>query len=312
MSKKVIVHVPATSANLGPGFDVLGLALALYNDVHLETDSVHFSPFRQNLDTTVTIEGEGASFLPKDASNRILHAVYKVFEKAKRWPRGALRLKTINRIPLSRGLGSSSAAIVGGLCAANALVGGQLPLAVLIEMAVAMEGHPDNIVPAFVGGLCVAGIVKEETRFMRFPAPTNLRAVVCSPDRPLETHEARRVLPSRIPFSAAVFTSSRVAFLLSAFIQKRYHWLDFAMEDVLHQPARARLVPGMRVAILEAKAAGAYGAALSGAGSSVIAFVKPGPTAKKVGLAMQKAFASRGVTSHSQELALENKGVRTR
>src|SRR5438045_5163652 len=126
-----------------------------------------------------------------------------------------------------------------------------------------------------VGGLCISGIVEHQVRYLKFAAPSGLRAVVCSPHKPLETHEARRVLPSRIPFTAAVFTSSRVAFLLGAMLQKRYDWLDFAMEDVLHQPARARLIPGMRVSILEAKKAGAYGAALSGAGSSVIAFVKP-------------------------------------
>src|ERR1700733_1289293 len=102
MTKKVTVHVPATSANLGPGFDVLGVALALYNEVHLASDSAHFSSFHQTPHATVTIEGEGAAFLPKDASNRILHAVYKVFEKAKRWPKGSLTLKTVNRIPLSR------------------------------------------------------------------------------------------------------------------------------------------------------------------------------------------------------------------
>ncbi len=310
MSKKVIVQVPATSANLGPGFDVLGLGLALYNEVHLETDDTNFSTFRQTPATTITIEGEGAGQLPTSSSNLILRMVLKVFEKAKRWPKGAVRLKTVNRIPLARGMGSSSASIVGGLCAANALTGGRLPLSVLLEMAVNVEGHPDNVVPAFVGGLCVAGVVKGETRYLRFPAPPNLNAVVCSPDKPLETRDARRVLPSRIPFSAAVFTSSRVAFLLGALQQKRYDWLDFAMDDVLHQPARAHLIHGLKDAISEAKKAGAYGAALSGAGSSVIAFVKPGPLGKKVGLAMQKAFAAKNVTSQFQELTLDNKGVR--
>jgi len=312
MSKKVTVQVPATSANLGPGFDVLGMALALYNDVELETEESQFSSFRQSTSPTLTIEGEGASQLPKDSSNLILQSVTKVFEKAKRWPKGPWRLKTINRIPLARGLGSSSAAIVGGLCAANALTGGRLPLSVLVEMAVAMEGHPDNVVPAFVGGLCVSGVVKDETRFLKFPVPSGLRAVVCSPERPLETREARRVLPSRVPFAAAVFTSSRVAFLLGALIQKRFDWLDFAMEDVLHQPVRARLIPGMRFAIAEARKAGAYGAALSGAGSSVIALTKPGPITKRIGQAMQSAFAARGVASRWQEIDLENKGVRYR
>src|SRR6185312_3968178 len=117
------------------------------------------------------------------------------------------------------------------------------------------------------------------------------------PDRALATSEARRVLPSRIPFSAAVFTSSRVAFLLGAFVQRRYEWLDFAMEDVLHQPARARLIPGLKDAIREARAAGAFGAALSGAGSSVIAFTKRGPAARRAGQAMEKAFAAHHVHS---------------
>ncbi len=310
MSKKVVVQVPATSANLGPGFDVLGMALSLYNEVHLETDDTNFSTFRQTPTTSVTIEGEGAGRLPTDSTNLVLQMALKVFDKAKRWPRGMIRLKCVNRIPLTRGLGSSSAAIIGGLCAANALTGGRLPLSVLLEMAVSVEGHSDNVVPAMVGGLCVTGVVKEEIRYLRMPMPQELRAVVCSPDRPLETKEARRVLPSRIPFSAAVFTSSRVAFLLGALQQKRYDWLDFAMEDVLHQPARARLLPGLRDAIAEARKAGAYGAALSGAGSSVIALVKPGLLTKKVGHAMQKAFTAKGVTSTFQELTPDNKGVR--
>src|SRR5882672_6052511 len=121
MTKKVSVQVPATSANLGPGFDVLGLALSLYNEVHLETESPHFSSFRHTPPTTVVVEGEGAHFLPRDSSNMIVQAVHKVFEKAKRWPKDPLKIRTVNRIPLTRGLGSSSAAIVGGLCAANAL-----------------------------------------------------------------------------------------------------------------------------------------------------------------------------------------------
>ena len=216
----------------------------------------------------------------------------------------------VNRIPLSRGLGSSSAATLGGICAANTLVGNLLRPQALLDLAVQMEGHPDNIVPAYVGGFCVSGVIENETKYLKFPVPGGLKAVVCSPEKPLETREARRVLASRIPFTAAVFTSSRVAFLLGAMLQKKYDWLSFAMDDVLHQAPRARLIPGLADAISEAKKAGAYGAALSGAGSSVIAFVKPGPAVKRVGQAMQKAFSARGVHSLVRELTLENKGVR--
>lgn len=309
MKNKATVHIPATSANLGPGFDVLGVALQLYNDVTMEVGDGGFSSFKQSPHVMIQISGEGAEKLPRDASNLVVKAAYKVFERAKRWPK-ALTIQMTNRIPLSRGLGSSSAATLGGICAANALIGGRLSQQVALDLAVEVEGHPDNIVPAYVGGFCVSGMIGEETRYLKFPVPQELRAVICSPDRPLETREARRVLPSRIPFTAAVFTSSRVAFLLGAMLQKRFDWLSFAMEDVLHQPARARLVPGLRDAIKEAKKAGAYGAALSGAGSSVVAFSKPGQIAKRVGQAMQKAFAGRGVASRWQELVLENKGVR--
>ena len=309
MNKKVTVHIPATSANLGPGFDVLGVALHLYNEVSLSADpyGLSHSPYTPHL--SVDIEGEGAAILPHNQTNLVVRAAYKVFEKARRWPK-ELHVKLVNRIPLSRGLGSSSAASLGGICAANALIGKPLPEETLLEMVVAMEGHPDNVVPAMKGGFCISGIIDHEVRYLKFPAPTELRAVVCSPDRPLETQEARRVLPSRIPFSAAVFTSSRVAFLVGAVLQKRYEWLSFAMEDVLHQPSRASLMPGLNAAIREARNAGAYGSALSGAGSSVIAFSKPGATAGHIGQAMQKAFSAHHVVSRYQVLALENKGVK--
>jgi homoserine kinase len=309
MNKKVTVHIPATSANLGPGFDVLGLALRLYNDVSLSADPKEFSHSQRTPHVAVNVEGEGTGILPRDASNLVVRAAFKVFERARRWP-AELHVRLVNRIPLSRGLGSSSAASLGGICAANALIGKPLKDNDLLEMAVAMEGHPDNVVPAMVGGFCVAGIVDHEVRYLKFDARSNLRAVVCSPDRPLETQEARRVLPSRIPFSAAVFTSSRVAFLMGALLQKRYEMLSFAMEDVLHQPSRARLIPGMNEAIRDAKKAGAYGSALSGAGTSVIALCRPGPKSKDVGRAMQKAFANHHVSSRFQVLDLINKGVK--
>jgi homoserine kinase len=308
MNKTITVKVPATSANLGPGFDVLGVALRLYNEVTLSVDGKGMSAHPQSPRVEVTVEGEGAASLPRDGTNLVARAALKVFDRAKKWPK-ELQIKLVNRIPLSRGLGSSAAASLGGICAANILVGKVLPSQILLDMATQMEGHPDNVVPAFVGGLCVTGIIDGHTRYLNFPGSSNLMAVVCSPDRPLGTTEARRVLPSRIPFSAAVFTSSRVAFFLAAFLKREYQWLSFAMEDVLHQPARARLIPGLPEAIRESLKAGAYGAALSGAGSSVLAFAKPGAVSHRVGEAMEKAFRSRGVASRFQILGIENKGV---
>ncbi len=309
MPKKVTVQVPATSANLGPGFDVLGVALRLFNEVTLIAENTASSATKASAPVVVHIEGEGALTLPHDGRNLVVRAAQRVFEEARCWPK-SLRVRLVNRIPLSRGLGSSSAAIIGGMCAANALVGSPLSDAELLHLANRMEGHPDNIVPAFAGGFCLSGIIQNEVRYLKFSAPPQLRAAVCSPDRPLATKDARRVLASRIPFSAAVFTSTRVGFLIGALLQKRYDLLSFAMDDVLHQPARAKLIPGLMEAIQSAKEAGAFGAALSGAGSSVIALVPSSTVARKAGLAMQKAFHQKHVPSRWQELVFENKGVR--
>lgn len=306
------VQVPATSANLGPGFDVLGVALPLYNEVLMEADhGGSWSSTRRHIDVSIEVQGEGFDTLPRDGSNLVARAAYRVFGAAKKWP-VKLRVVCLNRIPLSRGLGSSAAAVIGGMCAANRLCGQPLSDAELINLALAFEGHPDNVVPAFCGGFCIAGVVDQETRYMKFKVPGSLRAVLCIPHKQISTAEARRALPSRVPLNAAVFTSSHVAFLLAALWQKKYEWLSFAMDDVIHQPARAHLLPGLKEVIAEAREAGAWGAALSGAGSTVIAFSKPGNTAKRVGQAMQRRFASKGVSSQWLELPLTNHGVRYR
>jgi homoserine kinase len=306
--KKVRVQIPATSANLGPGFDVIGVALKLYNEVSVEADPKGWSSHRQTPSIAMDIRGLGANDLPRDPSNLVVRAMLRVCDKVHRWPR-LLRMQLVNRIPLSRGLGSSAAATVGGIVAANALLGKPLKEAELLNLATAMEGHPDNVTPALVGGFCISGLVNHEVRHLKFAVPSDLRAVVCSPSRSLATSEARRVLPSRIPFSAAVFTSARVAFLVGALVQRKYEWLSYAMEDILHQPARAALIPGLADVIRAAVGAGAWGSALSGAGSSVIALSKPS-VAKAVGRAMEKAFADEGLNSHAQVLMLENSGVK--
>src|SRR3984885_13235011 len=173
MNKKVTVHIPATSANLGPGFDVLGIALRLYNDVSMSTNPKELGPFRHTPALEIDVEGEGSSTIPRDSSNLIYRAAAKVFERAKKWP-NVLQIKLVNRIPLSRGLGSSSAATLGGICAANALLGKPLSEQTLLELAVGMEGHPDNVVPAMLGGFCVSGVIDQQVRYLKFPVPASL------------------------------------------------------------------------------------------------------------------------------------------
>ena len=304
--KTVTVHIPATSANLGPGFDVLGVALGLTNEVRATADGTGKGKIGS---LSINIHGAGVDELPRNASNLLVQAMIRVCKKTKCWP-ASLKLELVNRIPLSRGLGSSSAAIVGGLAAANRLLGDPLSQDELLEMAVEMEGHPDNVTPALLGGFCVSGVFERKTRYWRIPAASDLKAVVAVPELPLPTKAARAVLPKQVSIKDAVFTASRVAFLLGALVQKRYDGLGSAMEDVLHQPYRKRLIPGLMDVIAAAKKAGAYGAALSGAGSCVVAFVPAGVVGKRVGAAMQNSFKKHGVVSQGLQLDLENRGIR--
>jgi homoserine kinase len=224
----------------------------------------------------------------------------------------ALRQKLVNRIPLSRGLGSSSAAIVGGLVAANAGLGKFLSDDELLKLAVDEEGHPDNVAPALFGGLCVSALTKKGVAHLSWTEPAlfaSLRAVVCVPYFELSTKEAREALPDRVPLEDAVFNSSRVALFLSALRQGRRDLLGDAMEDRLHQPYRKKLVPGLDDVIAAARKTGAWGAALSGAGPSVLA-LSPVKHAAAVAEAMSAAFRRADVTSISIDLAVNRRGAR--
>lgn len=301
----VHLRVPATSANLGPGFDVLGVAVSLFSDLNWEASGGWGSRI-EALD--VAINGAGTDALPRDGRNLVLQSAERVFKARRRWPR-RLRLEVINRIPLSRGLGSSSAAIVGGLAGANRLLGDPFSQDQLLQWAVEMEGHGDNVTPALVGGFCVTGLFGGQLRYWKFAAPRAVKAVVCVPEQPLLTRDARRVLPRKVPFKDAVTTASHTAHLIGALLEKRYDWLAEAMNDVLHQPARARLIPGLFDVIDAARRAGAYGSALSGAGSCVLALASPG-AARATAQAMEAAFARHDRVSRSLILNFENKGVR--
>jgi homoserine kinase len=275
------VRVPATTANLGPGFDALGLALRLHNSVALEA-----AP-----EPRIEIEGEGAMALPRDPSHLAYRAALAVAgaQKGAAAPR-AFHLRQHNRIPLARGLGSSAAAIVGGAAAANALLGGPLDAQALIDLAAGLEGHPDNVAPAVLGGL-VACVTTEagKIRWTRL-IPKRLRVVIAIPEFAVSTAEARRLLPETVPFRDAVFNVTRTALLVASLAEGRMDMLDEATRDRLHQPYRARLVPGLEAVFAAARASGAHGVALSGSGPTVVAFGE----APGIGEAMRRAFESAG------------------
>jgi homoserine kinase len=292
----VSVRVPATTANLGPGFDALGMALALHNEVvAAPADRV-----------TVRVEGEGAGRLPTDERNVVARGVRLAFDEVGR-PFTGCALSCVNRIPAARGLGSSAAAWVGGLVAGNALLGSPLTTEALLKLAARAEGHPDNVAAALLGGLTVSCGVDDRTLALRLPVPTGLHWIVLVPESTSSTAEARAILPVSVLHADAVFNVQRVSLLLAALQVGRGDVLATAMDDRLHQPYRERLFPWMPAVSGAARAAGALGCVLSGAGPSLLAVVVDEP--QRVARAMEAALADTGVRGAANVLAVDEAGA---
>ena len=296
---RVHVRIPATSANLGPGFDALGLALALHNEVVAEVrDGV-----------SVKIDGEGADRLARDGANVVARGVKLAYEAAGRAFRGCA-LECVNRIPTSRGLGSSAAAWVGGLVAGNALLGSPLSKDALLGLAARAEGHPDNVAAAIFGGLTVSCGTAEGVTSVTLPVTKSLAWVVLVPEVTSATAEARALLPRSVSREDAVFNVQRVALLLAGLQTAVPAALSVALEDRLHQPYRLKLFPWMPEVVAAARAAGALGCVLSGAGPSLLAVVAGdgGP----VGRAMEDALSRAGVRGRAQTLDVDSTGATSR
>ena len=270
MKKQVTVTIPATSANLGPGFDCLGLALALYNHV---TFSATFANSGQPASkTTLTIQATGldAEKVPTDESNLVYQMANCLFDRVGKRP-SHLHIQQENNIPVGSGLGSSSTAVLAGLLGANALLDDPFTQPQLLDMATAEEGHPDNVAPALLGGLVLGVMHGEQVHIEPLPIAAQQVAIV-TPNFQLLTKDARAALPAQISRQDAIFNASRLPLLIRALETADYTTLALAMQDKLHQPYRLPLIPGMADAFVAATAAGASGVALSGAGPSIIAF----------------------------------------
>jgi len=293
---RVHVRIPATSANLGPGFDALGLAFALYNEVEAaDAERV-----------TVRITGEGAGRLATNEANVVARGVRLAYEAAGR-PFAGCALACVNRIPTSRGLGSSAAAWVGGLVAGNALLGEPLDKAALLGLAARAEGHPDNVAAALFGGLTVSCASASGVLAVPLPVPAALRWVVLIPEVTSATAEARAVLPASVSRQDAVFNVQRVALLLAALQIDRREALGAALEDRLHQPYRRRLFPWMDAVTRAARAAGALGCVLSGAGPSLLAVVAG--DADRVAREMEGALGGAGIRGAARVLEVDSRGA---
>lgn len=299
---KVTVRVPATSANCGPGFDCLGLACTLYNEFTYER-----LPLEQGVQ--VVSEGQGSGQLPEGRSNLAAQSFFALWEKLKQ-PKTGLKITCRIRVPVSRGLGSSSTAIVAGLTAANALAGNPLTKAELVTEATKIEGHPDNVAPAILGGITVNVMEGGRVESLKIALARPLKLVVLVPDMPLPTSKARAALPRTVPHKDAVYNASRAALLVGSLMSGDYEFLTTALEDRLHQPYRLPLIPGAKEALEAARKAGAYNGIISGAGSTLMAYVPQDGDPMKVGKAMEEPFKKRNIGTTIHLLDIDSEGAK--
>lgn len=296
--RKIKVRVPASSANLGPGFDTLGLALNLYLDISIEESAGLPS---------VQVFGEGRDYLQDNPNQNLMLKALRLFYERIHQSVPELKIAIDSQIPVARGLGSSAAAVVAGLCAANAWSRQEAKLEQLLEMALEMEGHADNVVPALMGGLNCVMIYQGKVYHQPVGLPNDLNIVLAVPEFTLATEKARGVLPETVSLKDTISNLQRACFLLASLFNRNTLHMEKAMDDMIYQPLRKQLVPGFDRVLQGARQAGAIGAALSGAGPSVLAFCRQ--EGELVGRAMQDGFSSAGVKSRIFHLRPDYEGV---
>jgi homoserine kinase len=288
------IRVPATSANLGPGFDCLGLALNIWNEVSFEP--------AEKISHHVT--GEGAEKLNKGSRNLLTKAFTLVYETCGKEMKGA-KVCAHNEILMSSGLGSSAAAIIAGLYGANEMLGKPLNKNEILKLANEMEGHPDNVAPALFGGLVVSIISGDEIIIRRYEIP-EFTIVIVKPNMEWPTKIARAVLPKSVSRADSIYNIGRAALVVDAFRNGDLDLLQKVMDDRIHQPYRLKHISGGMSAYKKAKQFGA--AALSGAGPSIIAFVPP-EKAEQAKAEIQSSFEERGIETRGIITKPSDKGV---
>lgn len=306
VGRRVAIDVPATSANLGAGFDALALALDLATLVDVRAVEPGPEPA-----FVIEVRGEGAGSLPSGRRNRFIGALLEGIEATGLDTAGAgWHVRMENHIPVTRGLGSSASATVAGLVAADALLDGALGRQRILELATSAEGHADNAAAAIHGGLCVVADVDGRPQAVRIDPPAGLLAALFIPDRHLSTAAMRAALPERVPFADAVHNVGAAALAVAALSQGRLDLLRPATVDRLHEPYRASAYPELPELIAAALAAGAQGACLSGAGPTVIAFSDDAVAAATIAAAMERRAQQLGLTGRAAVQAARAEGAR--
>lgn len=296
-ARSVKVIVPASSANLGPGFDCLGLALGLYNTIEMD-----IIPAGEGLD--VDVRGEGRGQLPADATNLVVQSFNNICNALGYGPL-AVYIRTTNNIPLGSGMGSSAAATVGGLVAANAVLNAGLSRQEILNRATRIEGHPDNASAALFGGLTASAMHGPQVRVTELSLP-EMKVVVALPDIQVSTVQARAALPEKVPLKDAAFNIGQAIFVVKALQTQDYDMLKWAVTDRLHEPYRAELIPGYDEATRAARKKGAA-VVISGAGPALTAFAPD--KHNEIASAMRQAFQGAGVAARTFVLPVDTQGV---
>lgn len=307
---KITVKVPATTANLGPGFDCMGMALPIYNTITIEETVLPGTGIEINVfSNSDIIDKSSLEHIPLDNNSIVYKAVELLYNMIGQSP-DALRINIYTNIPVARGLGSSSSVIVGALFAANELLGRPADEPALLSIACEIEGHPDNITPAIVGGLVISSQEDDgSVVYRKLDWPDEWAITVCVPDFELATEIARSVLPKEVPMQDAIFNAKRLAMFVEAVHTKDSELMKLALQDRLHQPYRMKLVPGLNSIIDNLRHFdNVLGCVLSGAGSSIL-IISEKNNIEKIRNVVKDTWANQNIKCEIRTLSIENHGA---
>ena len=307
---KVSVKVPATTANIGPGFDCLGMALPIYNTVTIEETVLPGTGIEINvISENDTTDDFSLEHIPMDENSIIYKAVELLYNSIGQTP-SELKITVHSQIPIARGLGSSASVIVGGLLAANELLGKPADEAALLSIATEVEGHPDNVTPAIVGGLVITSNEDDGSIvYKKLDWPSDWTLTVCVPEYELATDISRSVLPKEVPMADAVFNAKNMAMFVHAIHTKDSQLMKLALKDKLHQPYRMKLVPGLEKIIENLKhEENVLGCVLSGAGPSIL-IISEKNNLDKIQSIVRETWADLNVKAEIYTLPVENNGA---
>ena len=307
---KVSVKVPATTANIGPGFDCLGMALPIYNTITIEETVLPGTGIEINvIAENSAIDELSLEHIPQDENSLVYKAVQMLYNSIGQTP-SELKINILSSIPVARGLGSSASVIVGALIAANELLGNPADEVALLSIACELEGHPDNITPAIVGGLVISSLEDDgSVAYSKLYWPSDWKITVCVPDFELSTDIARSVLPKEVPMKDAIFNAQRLAMFVQAVHTKDSELMKLALHDKLHQPYRMKLVPGLDKIIDNLRHFdNVLGCVLSGAGSSILIISEKGDL-DKIRDVVKDTWADQNIKCNIRTLSVENNGA---